>query len=791
MENIKDYKTNIKEIVFSDEEEKCFCDIFVYEPENIEEKSLGNLYIIGEVVNLPENSSYIVNLLASIIKKEFYSNKKRTTLESLEASLNKANSTLSDLTEQGNVAWIGNLNMTCAAHRQKELHLSQTGKIKTLLIRNGQIKDIGKNVIADEKPHPFRTFANIASGELELNDLVLFATPGLFNILSTEKIRQMSSSENFEEFSNEIQETIKKESDISTIAALLINVESKKEESRIPQIKIVPEEISQKNEIESTRPAMIHKEEAQIETEISAIKNGPEQSDFLEKSEKISLENIIKEFEEKERTSRKTGKKETMNENEPIPSSSLINESEKNSDIFIPSQNIEAVIPKTTSETSGSHPKDGKPSLKIFFAIAGKIFEKTKSVIPILKAQTSKLASGFKIKKPQIDLTQKLRLMQSSKIIFSTLALIFIVLLGNMVITNYNNQIEAEKQKYSDLLEKSQAKIDEAEQVLIYNDSDKARQSLLEAKVIATEVRDGYKNLSAEANALLEKIQPQIDKIDKIFRIDNPSIAADLSKNEKVSNISTLTKFEGNYYTINQDNSIYKLDLASGTANEIQLSEKNTENAGKAKLATAIAKTGEIVFITENNKVMTFNPEKSELQSRSIKLNQDLSNITGVASYNSFIYLLEPGANQIYKHKETVDGFGEGAKWINEKSGIDIRNATSMTIDSTIYILRSNGSVEEYLTGNKIKFSIEELKDPAMEPTLIFTETGLKNLYIADPLKNRVIVFDKEKGTLLKQFIVKNFNFSIKDMTVDDKEQTLFILSDKTIFKLDLTSGIK
>lgn len=789
MENIKDFKTNIKEIVFSDEEERSFCDIFVYEPENIEEKSLGNLYIIGEVVNLPENSSYIVNLLASIIKKEFYSNKKRTTLESLEASLNKANSTLSDLTEQGNVAWIGNLNMTCAAHRLKELHLSQTGKIKTLLIRDGKIKDIGKNIIAEEKPHPFRTFANIASGELELNDLVLFATPGLFNVLSTEKIRQLSSSGDFGSFSNSIQEAMENESSASTIAALLVNVESKKEEARIPQVRILPEELPK--EAGSALPATAYEKRSESGTTDRAAENEVAPFELGEGAEKISLENIIKEFEDREIARQKT-EMPSANVSEPAPIQRQITP-EQRPQAYVPPQNIEAERPVKDLDKQEENIQTEKTGPKMSTGnIMGAAFAKAGNILSMIKNRSFEMLSKLKISKgPEADFTSRLRLMRNSKIVFSTMILIFIVLLGNVVISNYNNQIEAEKQKYADLLEQARTKIDEADEVLIYNDSEKARQSLIEAKAIAIEVRDGYKNLSADASALIDRVQVQMDKIDKIFRIEKPAVALDLSKNEKISDASTLTLFEKNYYTIGQDSSVYRLDLASGNAEEVKLSIKNTDSAGKTKLATTLSKTGEIIFLTEDNKLLSFDAEKSELRSLKIELGEDLSNIAAISSYNSFIYLLEPGSNQIYKHQKTADGFGKGTKWINEKNPTDIRNATSMAIDSTIYVLRSNGQIEEYLTGNKVKFSVEEPKDPAVNPTIIFTETGLKNIYVADPLKNRVIVFDKEKGTLLKQFIVKDFNSGIKDMTADENEEFLFVLSGSSIFKLEIASETK
>lgn len=776
MENSKNYKTNIKEIVYSDEEEKSFCDIFVYEPENIEEKTLGNLYIVGEVVNLPENSSYIVNLLASIIKKEFYSNKKRSTVESLEASLNKANTTLSEITEQGNVAWIGNLNMTCAAHRDKQLHLSQTGKIKTFLIRNGQIKDIGMNINSDDKPHPFRTFANIASGELEMNDLVLFATPGFFNTLSTEKIRQMSALKNFDEISNAIQNAVDRENKKIMLAALLVNIENKKEIARLPKMEIIKTDSHARAEkIDLGQIPADIKHISELNSDKEFAKN-----DFSE-SEKISLENVIKEIEENERKNY-TLPQDTQEE--------IKNEKSRKQEI---STSLSANEPKKSAPSIATEPLSDikNVSRKSFTAITANAFKKTSLFVSNIGATLRELFSRLIFKKPNTDITGKLRFMRNSKIFLSIAAFLFIIILGNAVITNYNNQIEAEKDKYTNLLEKSKTKIDEADQVLIYGDSEKARQLLSEAKTFAMEARSGYKNLSPEANLVLLKIQAGIDKIDKVSRIDDPAIALDLSQNERISDITTLIRLKGGYYTLSRDNYIFDLNFDTGSASEIALSIRETENAGKAKHATLLSKTGEIIFLSEDNKILSFDSEKKELRLKKIEINDDVSDIAAIASYNSFIYLLEPGTNQIFKHRESSDGFGKGAKWLNEKAGVDIRNATYMTIDSTIYILRSNGQVEEYLTGNKLKFSAEELKDPMQNPTIIHTNSELKNLYVADPSKNRIAVFDKNKGALVKQFVVEKFNNNIRDIAVSEKEEYLYVVSGKSIFRLEIKNEIK
>jgi len=48
------------------------CDIFCYEPENIEEMSLGNLYMVAQL-DVEENCEHLINLIGSLIKREYYS----------------------------------------------------------------------------------------------------------------------------------------------------------------------------------------------------------------------------------------------------------------------------------------------------------------------------------------------------------------------------------------------------------------------------------------------------------------------------------------------------------------------------------------------------------------------------------------------------------------------------------------------------------------------------------------------------------------------------------------------
>jgi len=823
----KEISIEIREIVFSNEEGKSFCDIFVYEPENIDEQALGNLYIIGEIVNLSENSSYLVNLLASIIKKEFYLNTKRTAVESLEASLHKANSTLSDLAEQGNVDWVGNLNMICAVYLENELHLSQTGNAKTLLIRNGQITDIGKNIIKEEKTHPFRTFANIASGELEIGDLVLFATPGFFNIFSLEKLRKLSSTLDFDKFAEKLQSSIEQEKNVDTAGSLIVKIkEGKREEDRMSYIEIEPitEEIYKEKAVHTLQgkfgdagdtekkiekwagEGVKEKENVDVfekEEKVSISVSEPEKtadSRISGEGKKVSLENIIREYEEMEKEDNKakedtivfeetkeekisvdktrmTGEKQR--EREEVGAESLIKESDS-AEVKIKEEkskkNILGKLPEVLSDTFS--------------------FARTKIIAPAV--HYAKKATG-KIKgdvSKEVLSENKTGLFQRLKLIFGKskfLLIIFVVIAAmlawNVISTDYQKRENDKFEKYSNILSQAENKINEVESIVIYGDFEMARELLADAKNSALEVKSEYNKLDDKADTLLRKIQVQFDRVDLVNRISDPKVAVDLSKTKGLKNAGGIIKIGKEYYIFDlSNNSLYQADFENNKADCIQT--ESGDNAGRFKLSTAMAKTGEIIFLTDSNKIAVFNINKEELNNRNIKFSSAAPNVKSIASYSSYLYLLEPDSNQIYKHTRLANGFGEGKIWIKDPE-TNIKDAVSLAIDGSIYVLKSDGSVDKYLRGSKIKsddnsdFSIDKLGDPISNPTEIYTRSDLNYFYIIEPQKNRIVLFNKISGKLVRQYTSESFN-NLKNIAIDDKEEKMYVLNEDKVFEVGI-----
>ena len=172
------------------------CDLFIYEPTNVEEARLGSLFMLGEIEGIPKNRyrnfDLLLNLLISAIKREFYSNHKRNTSEALEASLNRANLYLADFTEKGNVEWMGNLHFICGAFSQNILHITQVGEPIIKLFRGTTISHIENKFPLPKKIHPLKTFGNIASGTMVEGDKVILATKNILNIVPLKNLKEFA-----------------------------------------------------------------------------------------------------------------------------------------------------------------------------------------------------------------------------------------------------------------------------------------------------------------------------------------------------------------------------------------------------------------------------------------------------------------------------------------------------------------------------------------------------------------------------------------------------------------------
>jgi len=219
-------------------------DSFIYEPENIYEKNLGNLYVVGELTNvLPQNSQFL-NSLSSIIKQRFYKISTKSSPESsLKNSLKEANKFLEKQEEGGNISWLGNLNLAVINLKDFNLNLTKAGNIKIIISRGRKIMDVsGELEIKAAEAYPMKVFSNIVSGKLIPEDKIMILTKEAFQLFSRENffseiISVFEKKLKPQEKDKELRKLLNKKKDLlSEISGvfILISLEITKKEEILP-----------------------------------------------------------------------------------------------------------------------------------------------------------------------------------------------------------------------------------------------------------------------------------------------------------------------------------------------------------------------------------------------------------------------------------------------------------------------------------------------------------------------------------------------------------------------------
>lgn len=217
-------------------------DIFSYDYNSDETKrKLGNLYIVGNVQqNIdPEDSdsTYVANLVASLAKREYYSNPDISPKEAFSATLKKINDVVDEFFVNKDVK----INIGIFALAGESINISKLGKFKILLARDDKTIDILNNIdlFTKEKVEE-REFSHIVSGKISSGDKILAFYPGRLVTMREKSIKENFLKLNTEQFLERIN-AMKEEKAGLAYAALYINLNKVKEPAIVPKAaKVIP-----------------------------------------------------------------------------------------------------------------------------------------------------------------------------------------------------------------------------------------------------------------------------------------------------------------------------------------------------------------------------------------------------------------------------------------------------------------------------------------------------------------------------------------------------------------------
>ncbi|MEK7121229.1 MAG: hypothetical protein AAB857_00805, partial [Patescibacteria group bacterium] len=226
------------EILVRGSQKEGHLDIFAYDYSFDETKrKLGNLYIVGNIQpSAPTldgrgsdqsvgDVTYATNLVASLAKREYYSNPDLSPKEAFSAALKKINDVVDEFFVNKDVK----VNIGIFALAGENINISKIGKFKIFLARDDKTIDILNNIDLFTKERvEEKEFSHVISGRIAHGDKILAFYPGRLVTVREKAIKESFLKLNTEQFLEKIG-AMKEEKANLAYAALYIKLDRVKE----------------------------------------------------------------------------------------------------------------------------------------------------------------------------------------------------------------------------------------------------------------------------------------------------------------------------------------------------------------------------------------------------------------------------------------------------------------------------------------------------------------------------------------------------------------------------------
>ncbi|MFC1787844.1 hypothetical protein ACFLZY_01340 [Patescibacteria group bacterium] len=360
--------------------------------------------------------------------------------------------------------------------------------------------------------------------------------------------------------------------------------------------------------------------------------------------------------------------------------------------------------------------------------------------------------------------------------------------IGVLIVFSVTVYIMSQSKAESVVVDSYQTKLTELEEVLskadgamIYRDEDQAREFYNQAWSLVDQLpTDPAGDNSQLKQDYLEKINNTLDELRHITKIPEPPLVADLAALAEKTFGRSLIKQENDLFILTNQKSAFKVNLSDKSLTRVLSENEQIGLPLKSAFDENFA-----VFLDERPGIGKFDFETEKLINTNTAPDENIR-WADVALYNSRLYVLEPSGGQsegqIIRFNQSGDGFGAGTKWINSKT-TDLSDAVSLSIDATIFVLKQNGEVIQFIKGAQVGYDVEKVDPEITAATDLWTDSESSFLYILEPSTKRLIIFKKETGKFLIQYQSKEFE-GLKDFLVDEEKRLIYFLAGSKVYSI-------
>ncbi len=726
-------KPDSKEIVLRGKPEDGHIDVFSY---NYEGNSatppaggLGGLFIVGHVQPATEDTSYMVNLVASLAKREYYAKIDADPRESFSKTLKKINEVLQDFFHNKDTK----VNIGIFAVAGENILISRLGKFKIILGRDNKDVDILNNINLFNKEHiQEKEFSNIISGKIMPQDKIFAFYPARSVIAREKNIKGFFTKLAAEEFSQKLTE-IKNSNDSFMCAGVHLTINKYTE----PTVESRP----QPRELRQEKPmAVLTKTSTKPSKEKSAI-TAKELPDIRP----IETPKTV--------------------QPEPAPSIKIVPASppKLGPEPDLSESNVSYPGNKSLAPTLSPEQKPEKePESPLIRPSEFSSAKKDNFLNIILKKYKP---SGVYVIGHQ-ELIGKKRLILTSSIVAVVIAaaiLVKLTFIPSLPIPG----IESEQDKAMNaLLEQVNSKLEAAK---TYKDQN----NLLEARRTLIESLSSFGSHNIENEDLLvikTEVLALLDQIDKAVDT-SPSLLYQIS--QEIGNGSLLSFAENKLFVYASNPS----EKDSGSV--LATTESGIETTTKISNFNPLYLIGDVKLVVMVSKLAdqigSLTIKDGGLKTSSLALS---GLILSSYPYQGNLYLLT--SDGIYKISDVTDGKSNAVSWLTENAKLPV-NPALMAVDGKVFILSESGTLAVYYKGEKeseVSTSI-----PVNSESVLLTTRDSAQLYLVDKKMGRIYVLNKSSGSLEKTIKV-NSDQPLVSASMSDSGVIYLLTADNKVWKV-------
>jgi hypothetical protein len=159
-----------------------------------------------------------------------------------------------------------------------------------------------------------------------------------------------------------------------------------------------------------------------------------------------------------------------------------------------------------------------------------------------------------------------------------------------------------------------------------------------------------------------------------------------------------------------------------------------------------------------------------------------------LASYNGNLYIVDPGANQIWRYRPGDTGYETAPEpYFSPSAQVDLSGVQAMAIDGNVWLLYGDGRLLKFFAGEQKAFAPTGVPDPFRAPTAVVASRDGDQIYVADSGNARIVELDKN-GKFLRQFRPAQGDAfqNMRGMYLDEAGGFFYVLSGEKLYKADL-----